>query len=134
MSSTATSVDDATAHAAIAQATNKRQDSKLLDIRSSNVLICERDSGISVTIATCDLGIHAIWTRRGTYCDDRHVGTGGLLGVIEGARKIGMEVQEIGNSEGVVIPADWREDLGISTENSADAEYDREERTVTFHF
>ncbi|WP_181693280.1 AbrB/MazE/SpoVT family DNA-binding domain-containing protein [Natronomonas sp. LN261] len=54
--------------------------------------------------------------------------------MLEGARKIGMEVQEIGNSEGVVIPVEWREDLNIDSNDTADAEYDREDRTVTFHF
>jgi antitoxin component of MazEF toxin-antitoxin module len=54
--------------------------------------------------------------------------------MLEGARKLGLEVQEMGNSEGVVIPAEWREDLGIDSDDTAEAEYDREQRTVTFHF
>jgi antitoxin component of MazEF toxin-antitoxin module len=54
--------------------------------------------------------------------------------MLEGARKLGLEVQQIGNSEGVVIPADWRKDLDIDSDDSADAEYDREERTITYHF
>ena len=54
--------------------------------------------------------------------------------MLEGAKKIGLTVQEMGSSEGVVIPSEWREDIGIEKGDLADAEYDREADTVTFHF
>jgi len=84
-------VDESVAHSAIATATNRRQASKLLDVRSSNVLICSRDSGIEVTIAKCNLGLHAIWRNGGVYCDDRHVPAGALRAQIKLADEIGIE-------------------------------------------
>jgi AbrB family looped-hinge helix DNA binding protein len=38
------------------------------------------------------------------------------------------------NSEGVVIPAAWREELGISTGDTVDVELDRDAHTITYHF
>lgn len=90
-SSEAPRVDEAMAHSAIATATNRRQASKLLDVRSSNVLICSRKAGIEVTIAKCDLGLHAIWRYRGTYCDDRHVRAGAVRAQIQLADEIDIE-------------------------------------------
>lgn len=85
------SIDDSTVHSVIATATNRRQASKLLDIRTSNALICRRHSGIDVWILKCDLGMHAIWTRLGTYCDDRHIDLPILIDVIDGADDIDIE-------------------------------------------
>lgn len=48
--------------------------------------------------------------------------------------EVGLTIHEIGNSEGPVIPKHWREDLGISKGDSADAVFDKEAETVTFHF
>jgi hypothetical protein len=84
-------VDESVAHSAITAATNRRQASKLLDVRSSNVLICSRDSGIEVTIAKCDLGLHAIWRNGGVYCDDRHVPAGAVRAQLKLADEIDVE-------------------------------------------
>jgi antitoxin component of MazEF toxin-antitoxin module len=46
----------------------------------------------------------------------------------------GLSIHKLGNSEGVVIPKEWREDLDLDDDDLADAEYDRERGTVTFHF
>ena len=91
MSSDVPRVDESVAHSAIAAATNERQDSKLLDVRSSNVLICSRDSGIGVTIAKCNLGLHAIWRNGGVYCDDRHVPSGAVRAQIKLADEIKIQ-------------------------------------------
>jgi antitoxin component of MazEF toxin-antitoxin module len=52
--------------------------------------------------------------------------------------RIGLTVQQMGggdnNSEGVVIPAAWREELDLDTGDTVDAELNQEERTVTYHF
>jgi hypothetical protein len=54
--------------------------------------------------------------------------------MLEGAEKIGLAVQDMGSSKGIVIPAEWRRELEIDEESLADAEYDRTERTITYHF
>ena len=82
---------DETLHSVFASATNKRQASKLLDVRTNNVLVCRRDGDIEVTIAKCDRGIHAIWRRLGTYFDDRHVELHTLIGVIDAADSIEID-------------------------------------------
>lgn len=46
----------------------------------------------------------------------------------------GRSVTKIGNSLGVTIPAAWRNDLNVDTDDSVDQEVDFEERTVTLHF
>lgn len=54
--------------------------------------------------------------------------------MLEGDTKIGLTVQQLSqSSEGVVIPAEWRRELGIEKGDLVDAEYDRESETVTFH-
>ncbi|WP_138006531.1 hypothetical protein [Halalkalirubrum salinum] len=73
---------DPSLHRAIAQLTNKRQASKILDIRSSSLLVC-RKPGYSVYIGNCG-ECHAIWLHRGTYCDDRHISIPQLLAIGQG--------------------------------------------------
>lgn len=53
------------------------------------------------------------------------------------ATRLGLTVQKMGggnSSEGVVIPAKWRDKLDIDTGDTADAELDPEEQTITYHF
>jgi hypothetical protein len=90
-SAKAPSLDHETAHNVLASAANSRQASKILDVRSSSVLIAERDSGIAVIIAGCDRGLHAIWERQGTYCDDRHIGLTPLVGAVDAADRIEID-------------------------------------------
>ena len=58
--------------------------------------------------------------------------------MLDTATRIGLTVQQMGggdnNSEGIVIPAEWREELDIDTGDTTDAELDRDERTITYHF
>ena len=55
--------------------------------------------------------------------------------MLERAQRIGLTVQQMGeNSEGVVVPAEWRDDLDIDAGDLVDAELDRDEGTVTYHF
>lgn len=55
--------------------------------------------------------------------------------MLQRAQRIGLTVQQMGkSSEGVVVPAEWLADLEAESSDLVDAEYDREERTVTYHF
>jgi hypothetical protein len=90
------SVDHETAHNVLSSATNSRQASKILDVRSSSVLVTERTSGIAVIITGCDCGLHAIWERQGTYCDDRHIDLSSLVGAVDSADEITVEQEPAG--------------------------------------
>lgn len=55
--------------------------------------------------------------------------------MLEDDSKIGLTIQQLSaSSDGVVIPAEWRRDLEIERGDVIDAEYNREDRTVTYHF
>lgn len=88
---TVRTVDQDTAHDVISSATNSRQATKVLDVRSESILVAERDTGITVYITSCDLGIHAVWTRGGVYCDDRHLDLTALVGAVDSADQLDIE-------------------------------------------
>lgn len=50
------------------------------------------------------------------------------------ATRLNLSIHEIGDSQGPAIPKNWREELDIKRGDSATAEVDFEERSVTFYF
>lgn len=56
--------------------------------------------------------------------------------MLQRAHKIGLTVQNLSNtssSKGVTIPAEWIDDLELEAGDLVDAEYDRDQGTITFH-
>lgn len=54
--------------------------------------------------------------------------------MLETDTKIGLKVHQNGNSKQVTLPAEWVRDLEIEKGDWVDAEMERDERSVTFHF